>query len=181
MCAEKSVAIVGHSLVPRDVGTVDGAKITTYRCPGAKASSFESSPLSRVLQWPHDLTILFIGGNDVFDGCIPRNIAQDIEAVVESIHAYCHSHIALVLLEHRNPPLDNRFNVTPAQYRKVVNNINGRLKRKYRAKPYVQFLSVGAKPFQHGVTDEIHFNKEAQFHLRLKFRNAIRYFVQNNQ
>ena len=134
MCAEKSIAIVGHSLVPRSIGTVNGANIRIFRCPGSKASAFESSPLSSVLQWPHDLTILFLGGNDVHDGCIPCNIVRDIEAVVELIHTYCHSHIALVLLEYRNPPLNNRFNVTPSQYRRIANSINNRLKRKYRNK-----------------------------------------------
>lgn len=121
MCGDKLIAVVGHTLVPHSIGTVEGTTIKIFRSTGAKASSFENnSVLSRVLEWPHDFTILFIGGNDIHDGCVPRNLAGDIEAVVELIHSHCHSHIALVLVEHRNPPPNSRFNVTPSQYWQTV-------------------------------------------------------------
>ena len=170
---------MGHSLVPPNIGSVDGATIRIFRSPGAKASSFLSNRiLSEVLTWPHEFTILFFGGNDIYDGCVPRNIASSIETVVEQIHNYCHSHIAVVLIEHRDPPTGNRFNVTSSQYNKVANNVNNRLKRKYKNKSYVQFLSVGAKPFQRGVVDGVHFDEESKAHLRRKFR-TIQYFINN--
>ena len=175
---DKLVTVVGHSLVPRNLGVIPGANIRIYRSPGAKAINFEhNNGLNQVLNYPHDLTILFLGGNDVYDGCIPSHITTNIESVIEQIHEYCNSDIAFVLLEHRNPRPGNRFGVSADQYNRVASNINNRLKRKYRNKPYVKFISVGAKPFQHGVTDGVHFDVETQAHLTQKFRNTISRYI----
>ena len=181
MSVQKQVAIVGHSLVPLNLRSVPGAEIRIFRAPGAKVANFESNrTLNAVLQWPHDLTIRFIGGNDIYDGCIPSSIATNIQNVIEQIHEYCKSDIAFVLIENRDPPLGNRFNVSATQYNRVANNINNRLKRKYKTKPYIKFLSVGAKPFQRGVTDGIHFDSETRFHLERKLRNTIARYINDN-
>lgn len=111
---------------------------------------------------------------------IPSNIAHYTEAVIEMIHTYCYSHIALLLMEHQNFPPNNWYTVASSQYRRVANKINNKLKRKYKNKSYAQFLSVGVKPFQLSITDGIHVNQEAHYHLRLKFCKTIRYFIQNN-
>ena len=179
MNRNKSVAIVGHSLVPHSIGNVHGATVEIYRSPGSKVASFESNEvLSKVLHMPHDLTILFIGGNDIHDECVPATIAHDIISTAEQIHHHCQSHIALVLVEHRNPIPGNRFNVTASKYRRIANNINNRLKNKLKSKSYVQFLSIGAKPFQYGVArDGVHLNKGSELHLQHKFRNTIKYFL----
>lgn len=180
MNAEKRVAVVGHSLVPRDLGYIRGAEIKIFRSPGARVSNFENGTLSEVLRWPHDLSILFLGGNDIYDGCVPSRIARDIKRMIELVHEHCGSQIAFVLLEHRNPPTRNRFNVSADQYNRVANNINNRLKRKYKNKSYIRFLSVGAKPFQRGVTDGVHFDAETKAHLKQKLRNTIVRFIQAN-
>lgn len=181
MNEDKLIAVVGHSLVPRSIKPVDGAKISIYRAPGAKACNFESNEaLSSVLSFPHDLTIIFIGGNDIYNNCTPSYITHNIQTLIEQVHDYCHSHICFILLESRHPPVGNRFNIDAEQYNKVANNINNRLKRKYKNKTYVQFLSVGAKPFQHGVTDGVHFDFEAKAHLQLKIRNTIKRFVEGS-
>lgn len=179
MNTNKSIAIVGHSLVPQTIGTIGAATVDIYRSPGGKVSSFETNNvLSSVLHKPHDLTILFIGGNDINDDCVPSNIAKDIQHTVELIHSHCDSHIALVLIEYRNPRPGNRFNVTASKYRRIANNINNRLKRKFKSTSYVQFISVGAKPFQYGVTrDGVHFDENSKTQIKHKFRNCIRYFL----
>ena len=83
MSNNKLISIVGHSLVPRSVGNIPGCEIRIFRSPGARVSCFESDPiLASVLDWQHDLTILFIGGNDINDNCIPSKIASDIQEVV---------------------------------------------------------------------------------------------------
>ena len=175
MSNDKLVAVVGHSLVPQSIGPIDGVKVEIFRSPGARISTFHSNPkLSNVLYWTHDLTILFIGGNDINDNCVPAEISENIQNLIEEIHTTCNSHIAFVLIEHRNPPPDNRFNVTASNYNRIATNINNRLKRKYKNKSYVQFVSVGAKPFKFGVTDGIHFDRETKTHLITKLRNAIR-------
>ena len=181
MSANQRVAVVGHSLVPRDLGYIPGATVRIFRSPGAKASNFETNYILReALEWSHDLTILFIGGNDIYDGCVPSRITNDIQNVIEQIHEYCESQIAFVLVEHRNPPPRNRFNVSADQYNRVSNIINNRLKRKYKNKSYMRFLSVGAKPFQDGVTDGVHFDAETKLHLKQKFINTIVRFVRGN-
>lgn len=180
MSADKLVAIVGHSLVPRDIGVVQGAQVRIFRSPGARASYFGTNHiLSSVLSWPHDLTILFIGGNDIHDECVPSAITDNICSVIEQIHQHCNSRIACVLVEHRNPPQGNRFNVSADQYKRIANSINNRLKRKYKSKNYICFLSIGAKPYQNGVTDGVHHNQESKRHLIQKFRNTIKRFVDN--
>lgn len=178
MSSVKSVALVGHSLLPHSIGPVHGASVRVFRSPGARVSNFENnSILFQVLNWRHDFTILFLGGNDINDDCVPSKITSDIVTVVEQIHTYCSSDIAIVLIEHRNPPSNNRFNVTAANYNRIANSINNKLKKKFKSRSYVRFLSVGAKPFQYGVADGIHFNEETKIHLKAKFRNAIQYFV----
>ena len=166
MSNDKLISIVGHSLVPRSVGGVTGSEIRIFRSPGAKVSRFESDPtLASVLDWSHDLTILFLGGNDINDDCIPSEIARDLQHVIELIHNRCNSSIALILIEKRNPTPNNRFNVTAASYNRIASNINNRLKRSYKNKPYVRFLSVGAKPFQQRLPDGVHFDDDTRVHL----------------
>lgn len=61
MSANKQVAVVGHSLVPRHLGHIPGAEIRVYRSPGAKVSNFETNNKFReVLEWSHDLTIYIV-------------------------------------------------------------------------------------------------------------------------
>lgn len=176
MSRDKLVSIVGHSLVPSSIGDIEGTVIRVFRSPGARVANFNTnSTLNEVLHWRHDITILFIGGNDINDDCVPADITKDIIEVVEKIHVYCGSHICLVLLEHRNPPPNNRFNVTASKYNRIANNINNRLKRKLKSKEYVRFVSVSAKPFQVGVTDGVHFDVESREALRRKLRNAIKH------
>ena len=90
----------------------------------------------------------------------------------------CDSTICLVLIEHRNPPPGNRFNVTASKYNKIANNIHNRLKRKLINKEYVRFISVGAKPFQISVSDGVHFDDETKAVLRKKLRDAIKHSLQ---
>lgn len=181
MADQLSVAVVGHSLTPRYIQTVEGANIHIFRSPGAKASSFITNSIAEVLNLKHDLTILFIGGNDIHNNCMPAVITNDICGIIEQIHHYCNSHICFVLLEHRNPVPGNRFDIDADQYNRVANSINNRLKGKYKNKPYVQFLSVTAKPFQNGTVDGIHFDRDSQVHLERKFRNTIKRFVDSNR
>lgn len=132
-----------------------------------------------MLNWFHDITILFIGGNDISDNCIPAEIANNIIQVVERIHTCCDSTICLVLIEHRNPPPGNRFNVTASKHNIIANNINNRLKRKLKRNDYVRFISVSGKPFQVGVTDEVHFDDDSKVAVRRKSRNSIKYCLDN--
>ena len=174
MSSNKLVALVGHSLVPSSIGTIDDTVIRTFRSPGVRVTNFDSnSTLNVVLNWRHD--ILFIGGNDINDNCISAEIPNNIIQVVERIHVYCNSYICLVLIKHRNPSPNNRFNVTTSKYNRIANNINNRLKRKLKKKDYVSFISVSAEPFQVGVTDGVYFDEESKAALRRKFRNAIKH------
>ena len=99
--------------------------------------------------------------------------------MVEGIHGCCGSQICLVLIEHNNPPPNNRFNVTATEYNTIANNINKRLKRKLKNKEYVRFISVAAKPFQLRVTDGVHFDEHSKDALIRKLRNTIKHCLDN--
>lgn len=124
MCAEKQIVLVGHSFIPTSIGAIEVANIKVYGAPGARASTFGSNrTLSHLLEWPHNITILFTGDNDVFHGCIP-NIAKDTKAVIDLTHDHYHLHVAVVLLEPRNPPINKRFNVSHSHYKRIAASIN---------------------------------------------------------
>ena len=64
-------------MVPPSIGTIDGTLIRTFRSPGARVATFDTNvTLNAVLNWRHDITVLFIGGNDISDSCIPAEISK---------------------------------------------------------------------------------------------------------
>ena len=73
-------------MIPPSIGSIDGRLIRTFRSPGARVATFDTNvTLNAVLNWRHDITVLFIGGNDINDSCIPAEISSNIIQVVERI------------------------------------------------------------------------------------------------
>lgn len=59
------ISLVGHSQVPKELN-FPNAEIRIFRAPGGKAQFFhENELMNRVLNWEHDLSIVWLGSNDV--------------------------------------------------------------------------------------------------------------------
>ena len=59
------VAILGHSLTPRELEQVLGVEISIYRKPGARWSDLEAPEFREFWSRDFDLAILILGGNDL--------------------------------------------------------------------------------------------------------------------
>ena len=151
------VAFWGHSLVPPEGAIqVEGCEIQTYRVPGAKTGDFRRHPLLRdILVWPHDLSIIYIGGNDITTNCNVTSIVQNIEGIVGTLERQCGSEVAIILVEPR-VVRPNRRNggLTQVRYNRIAQGINNRLKRRLRGHKFFHF---GARPYrEHRLADGVH-------------------------
>ena len=59
------VAILGHSLTPRELEVIPEVEIKIYRKPGARWSDLEAPEFREFWQRDFDLAILVLGGNDL--------------------------------------------------------------------------------------------------------------------
>ena len=72
------ISVVGHSQVPKKL-EVEDAEIRIFRGPGDRADNFHNDTrMSEVLNWEHDLCILWIGSNDIDQESRPKDIAENI-------------------------------------------------------------------------------------------------------
>ena len=162
------VALVGHSLIPRHL-YVDRCEIRIFRAPGARTHEFgRNDALRPALDWQHDLTILYLGGNDVTPTCRVKKIADNIEKLVKTFQERCESEVAIVLLEKRyvgyeelGIPVGVRLpRISESHYKTVASAINTRLKRRLRGH---KFFHHGARPFTVRLQpDGVHFNSQAR-------------------
>ena len=78
-------ALVGHSQIPQQLGFPNG-EIKMFRGPGAKASTFfHNSRMNDVLKWEHDLTILWIGSNDIGSHTELETVFNFIKEIYQAI------------------------------------------------------------------------------------------------
>ena len=74
-----SAIIGGHSQVPRHLPNLSNTTITTVKVNGAKLKHFWDHPKFDCLRKDeHDLAIVFLGGNYVYDGCVLKKIVGNI-------------------------------------------------------------------------------------------------------
>ena len=80
------VSVLGHSNVPREPLEVYGCEVRTYRSPGAHAATFDENPTFRpVLEWQHELSVLFIGSNDVTPNTEVFEVTEAIKHAVTKL------------------------------------------------------------------------------------------------
>ena len=165
------VSIVGHSLVP-PVLRVDCPRtvVRSYRAPGGRADRFdENETLRLALEWKHDLTVLWLGGNDVVDTSDPQEIFDNLRAIITNLEVSCGSEVAIVLLEPRHQP--HHSPVSADRYRLISRGINRRLQRHFKTYSTIHF---NAQPFQRDLSrDGIHWNAQGRAYVREKLRNFI--------
>ena len=79
------ISVVGHSQIPKKL-EVENTEIRIFRAPGGRADNFNNDTrMNEVLNWKHDLCILWIGSNDIDQESKPKDIVENISQIVESI------------------------------------------------------------------------------------------------
>ena len=168
------VSLVGHSQLPTSL-TVNNALVRTYRRPGGRADEFfEDELLSDVLNWEHDMCILWLGSNDIDNETRPRDIAENIIEVVESIEENCNAVVWICLVE---PRFYADGFMTEEDYRKVQRKINKILKEEgnqvihFNSSSWVDYLD----------SDGVHWNAEGRQRVKSKLKKAIKNFMEDRE
>lgn len=167
------VSLVGHSQLPDDL-SINNAEIQIYRGPGGRADNFfEDERLNEVLNWEHDLSILWLGSNDIDNETQPRDIANNILKVVESIEENCQAVVWICLVE---PRLYTNGFMMEEDYRKVQRKINKILKEKgnqvihFNSNDWVEYLA----------SDGIHWTVEGRKRVKSKLKKTIKNFMEDS-
>ena len=168
------VAIVGHSQVPLHFPDIPDVEVRIFRKSGAKLSDFHNyREFQQVFTWPHQHTIIFMGGNDIGVGpnrWSPQRIATFLIRICWNFKDFGNT-VSLVLIEPRTYFSDYVHNL----YHKQAEKINRRLKRysQHSEAPY-HTINFNAVPFQQGHTiDGTHFRPITVQHIISKLQNAI--------
>ena len=167
------ISLVGHSQLPDEL-PVNNAEIRIFKGPGGRADNFfNDTRLNGVLQWKHDFCVLWLGSNDIDNIARPRDIANNIIRVVESIEESCQAIVWICLVEPRF--YANRF-MTEEDYRKVQRKINKILKG--RGNQVIHFNSSSwVADFR---SDGVHWTEEGRERVNSKLKKAIQNFMGDN-
>lgn len=171
------VVIGGHSQVPNFIPALQDTEIEICKVNGGKLKDFwEHSRFHVMREDEHDLAILFLGGNDVYDGCSPRELINEILRITDHLQQL-NKRVAVTLLEPRHYSNGNRFGVSPTTYNKVSKAINKGLWKSLKNKN-IRTINLGAKPFATGHTaDGVHFEPLTKFYIASKFRNCVEHHL----
>lgn len=171
------VIIGGHSQCPAVENVPRNCEIQLCKVRGGKLSDFWSHSLFRCMRnEPHDLAILFLGGNDIHDGCSPNHIVGEILRIADHLKVI-NRKVVITLIEPRKYEPGNRFGVSPETYDKVARSINRKLSKPLQRKS-IRTINLGAEPFMRGhVSEGVHFNYLTAQHLSLKFVKCIEHHM----
>ena len=164
------VAIVGHSQVPhRFDGEVENSEVRIYRSRGARARNFfNDGRLNQVLSWKHDLTILWIGSNDISPTTQPRQLTDVILNIGKVIEQNCSSKVILVEVENRLYP-SYRPVIANDRYKRIKRAVNTGLLRSR------QFLCINFNSLVFTLgRDGVHFETNAKALIQQKLEMNIR-------
>lgn len=151
------VSLVGHSQIPKSLD-VDRVDVRIFRAPGGHAHSFDSDHrLNQVLNWEHDLSILWLGSNDIASGIDPGLLAEKVLDIAREIERNCGAIVRICLIEPR--VYSRRGPISSEEYKKVQNSVNKRIKRvkKYRV---IQFNTLSFQETLSG--DGTHWSSEGK-------------------
>ena len=167
------VSLVGHSQLPSNI-SVPNAVVNIYKAPGGRADNFfNDRRLNGVLQWRHDLCILWLGSNDIDNVKRPREIANNIIEVIHSIEENCQALVYVCLVEPRF--YANGF-MSEEDYRKVQRKINKILKEQGN-----QLIHFNSKSWVDDFGyDGVHWNNEGRERVKGKLRKTIKNFMEDS-
>ena len=168
------VSVLGHSNVPREPLEVFGCEVRTYRSPGSHAATFDQNPtFSPVLEWQHELSVVFLGSNDVTPDVEVPEITESLKHVVRKLEQ-CADKVAVVLLEPRVilEPAPGR----PDQrtYNSVIKSVNRKLQRDLRGH---DFINLSGPYFRNHLSqDGTHWNSIG----KAKVRQCLCRYISKN-
>ena len=160
------VAIVGHSQV-RSGPQVDDTEIRIYRVPGARADEFfDQESFNSVLNWEHDLTLLWIGSNDIGEETQPNQLVNIILNIGYVIQENCNSKVIIVEIENRQYQSEHPV-ISNTRYQKIKRSVNrGLIKSEFYC------IHFNALMFTL-VPDGVHFSTNAREHINQKMSGVI--------
>ena len=163
------VALVGHSQIP-PVFDFPNVEVKIFRAPGGRACNFpEDARMNKVLEWEHDLTILWIGSNDVNVNTTPEIIFNDIKSICFEIQVSCQSVVYICQVE----PRVRTRNISADQYKKYQTGINNRIKRSKI--PNIHFNNLRFVEELSG--DGVHWGEAGRVRVEAKFRKVVKLFI----
>ena len=175
--SDYKIIIGGHSQIPNTLPNIPNAELQFCKVGGAKLADFWHHPaFLSMRENKHDLAILFLGGNDVYDGCNPKQIATGIVHIADYLSTN-NTDTVITLLEPRNYSPNNRFGLNPETYTSVARAVNRHLAKALKRRS-IRTINLGARPFQHGHTrDGVHFNSVSKAHVISKFTKCIEHHM----
>ena len=118
---EFNLVVGGHSNLPDHVSDIHNTNITVCKLRGAKLDHFwEHSSFRPMRESNHDLAILFLGGNDIYENCEPKVILSKLIKIAEHLQ-HLNKKVVIVTLEPRQYQEGNRFNISTQTYERVSN------------------------------------------------------------
>ena len=164
------VALVGHSQIPRRLN-IPNVEVNIFRAPGAKASTFfDNFRLNEVLKWEHDLTILWIGSNDIGSHTEPETVFNFIKEIYQAIQENCKSVVYVCKIEPRLHPR----NCPTDRYKKIQCGINNRIKKRIKS-PNIHFNNLSFVEELGG--DGVHWSEAGRERVESKFKKVIKGFI----
>ena len=166
-----SVALVGHSLLPRQLGPIDGVSINIYRKPGATWFDINCPEYSEIWVRSFDLIIFVLGGNDLTANSASEALEQAKLFINRALS--CTNTIRVYTVETRQYEEDNRFRVSNEHFRSARNAYNRSLKRWLKANGLLH-VDFG-KPWivNECTRDVVHFNPVAMRNMKKSLIRVI--------
>ena len=162
------VAIVGHSQVPRSL-SVENAEVRIFRAPGGKLENFHrDTRLNQVLSWPHNLTYLWLGSNDVHPDVRIIDLIDQNKAIASEIEEKCGSRVIIVELERRVYP-PHRPVIERTRYKQITRSVNRAL---LRCKKFFT-ITFNAQSFVLA-SDGVHFEPQSRRVIENRFVENIK-------
>ena len=169
------VQIVGHSQVPEGFVSYDDVQVDVYSKSGARLHHVQTSPeLKDSLEQEVDLTILFIGGNDVFS-LTPTQIYRKIWDLVELYRRHSRA-VRVCALEPREYWRSRRsvWRQRAELYNTNSDLINKRLTRKAKTQKRYRVVNFTQVQFRNHSGDGVHYYPLDQVFLIRRFKTVIK-------
>ena len=164
------VQIIGHSQVPY-IEDFDDVEVLIYSRGGAKIYEFwEDESMNNDV----DLTILFVGGNDVFDIEDDYDLANEIWDLAKGYSERSRA-VRVCNLEPRNYRVNRvrRRRERAQEYDDRSKHINSLLKRWSERNRWFKLVNLSHIQFQDYAEDGVHFTPLQQSQLIDRFINTI--------
>ena len=171
----RRAAVVGHSQVPRIVN-INEADVRVFRKPGARIHHFDEFPLNEILEFRPEVTVLFLGGNDINneENCV-TNVAAGLKRVIEILRNI-NSVVIFVEIEWRDFNRSPVPNLTSETYNQKRKTINRNLKR-YCNSRKIRTINTSSVHLERVGRDLVHFDNLAARHVKAKIERALSHAV----